>query len=80
MRINLDLNSKRHDIVGPDDLFLSKTTKCNDTYLHYQSKVFEQYKILIFFFIILFCSPSLHLFYPKYSKSSNIVKYFYYLK
>ncbi len=49
MRINLDLNSKRHDIVGPDDLFLSKTTRCNDTYLHYQSKVFEQYKILIFF-------------------------------
>ncbi len=31
MRINLDLNSKRHDIVGPDVLFLSKTTRCNDT-------------------------------------------------
>ncbi len=32
------------------------------------------------FFLILLCSPSLHLFDPKYSKSSNIVKYFYYLK
>ncbi len=42
MRINLDLNKKRHDIVGPDVLFLSKTTRCNDTYLHYQSNVFEQ--------------------------------------
>ncbi len=26
---------------------------------------------------ILFCSLSLHLFDPKYSKSSNIVKYFF---
>ncbi len=32
-------------------------------YIHYQSKVF--------------CSPSLHLFDPKYSKSSQIEKYFY---
>ncbi len=32
MRINLDLNSKRQDIVGPDVLFLSKTTRCNDIY------------------------------------------------
>ncbi len=30
MRINLDLNKKRHDIVGPDVLFLSKTTRCNE--------------------------------------------------
>ncbi len=31
MRINLDLNEKRYYIVGPDVLFLSKTTRCNDT-------------------------------------------------
>ncbi len=37
--------------------------------------------LLLFFFLrILFCSPSLHLFDPKYSKNSNILKYFYYLK
>ncbi len=29
MRINLDLN-KKDDIVGPDVLFLSKTTRCNE--------------------------------------------------
>ncbi len=34
MRINLDLNSKRHDIVGPGVLFLSKKLDAmNDTYL-----------------------------------------------
>ncbi len=32
MRINLELNSKRQDIVGPAVLFLSKTTRCNDIY------------------------------------------------
>ncbi len=30
VRINLDLNKKRHDIVRSDVLFLSKTTRCND--------------------------------------------------
>ncbi len=79
MQINLDLNSKRHDIVGPEVLFLSKTTRCNDTYLHDQSKSFWTVRFTFFFF--LFCSPSLHLFDPKYSKSSNIVKKKkYYLK
>ncbi len=29
---------------------------------------------------IIFCSPSLQIFEPKCSKSSNILKYFYYLK
>ncbi len=38
MRINLDLNYLRHDIVRPDVLFLSKTTRCNDTYLHYSQE------------------------------------------
>ncbi len=36
MRINLDLNKKRHDIVGLDVLFLSKTTRCNDTYTDFE--------------------------------------------
>ncbi len=30
MQMNLDLNEKRHDIVRPDVLFLSKTTRYND--------------------------------------------------
>ncbi len=29
-------------------------------------------------FFSLFCSPSLHLFDPKYSKNSNIIYYLYY--
>ncbi len=37
-------------------------------------------KIFYVFLRTLFCSPSLYLFDPKYSKGSNIVKYFYYLK
>ncbi len=44
------------------------------------SQKFLNSKIFYVFFLILFCSPTLHLFYPKYSKSSNIVKYFYYSK
>ncbi len=32
------------------------------------------------FFKEVSSAPSLHLFDPKYSKSNNIVKYFYYLK
>ncbi len=44
MRINLDLNKKRHDIVRPDILFLSKTTRCNDR-LH-TSEEFLNSKIL----------------------------------
>ncbi len=35
---------------------------------------------ILYVLFIRFCSPSLHLFDPKYSKSSNIVKYVYYLK
>ncbi len=44
------------------------------------SQKFLNSKIFNVFLRILFCSPSLHLFDPKYSKNSNTVKYFYSLK
>ncbi len=34
----------------------------------------------MFCLMLKFCSPNLHLFDPKYSKNSNILKYLYYLK
>ncbi len=48
-------------------------------HIYTTSQKFLNSKIFLFFLRILFCSPSLHLFDPKYSKSSNIVKYFYYI-
>ncbi len=42
--------------------------------------MFLNSKIFYVFLRILFCSPSLDLFDPEYSKNSNIEKYLYYLK
>ncbi len=36
--------------------------------------------VRFFMFLSLLCSPRLHLFDQKYSKNSNIVKYYYHLK
>ncbi len=48
-------------------------------YRHSSRQKFLNRKIFNVFLWILFCSPTLHLFDPNNSKSSNIVKYFYYL-
>ncbi len=51
---------------------------CVCVYIYTSSQMFLNSEIYNVF--ILFCSPSLHLFDPKYSKSSDIMKQFYYLK
>ncbi len=54
--------------LGSGDLNMSASTR---DHVHYQTKVR---------FLCFFCSPSLHLFDPKYNKNSTILKYFYHLK
>ncbi len=48
MQINLDLNSKRHDIVGPDVLFLSKQLDAM-MHIYTTSQKYLNSKIEIFF-------------------------------
>ncbi len=61
-------------------LLLNKTTSVSLYYIYTSSQSFLNSKIWNVFSRSLFCSSSLHLFDTKYSKRSNIVKYFYYLK
>ncbi len=61
--------------IGPGIFWSRRPTTAYDiAYTTIQS--FWNSKIFNFFLTKSLCSPTLHLFNPKYSKSSNIVKYF----
>ncbi len=74
MQINLDLNKK--DTILSDLTFYSYPKQLDAMmHIYTTSQKFLNSKIFnVFFLRILFCSPSLHLFDPIHSKSSNTVK------